>query len=405
MTRILFTAGKGGVGKSTVAAATAVLAARRGLRTLVASIDSAHNLGDVLQAEVGGRPVAVGERLEALEVDLNRELADNWSSVTDFLRSMTASNPRVSRLVAEECAVLPGMEEVFGLLRVDAEARSGNYDLIVVDSPPTGDMLKLLRLPDVLEWFMEKYQPFEQSRIRMLRPIAEAAHLFVPDDSTLRELDQWYRRVRRASTTLTDPEQVTVRLVMTPDRVALAETRRAFTWTCLLGMSVDGVIVNRILPDEEAAGWMAGWLARGREVLAEAELAFAAVPVLRAGLQPAEVLGPDALLGFAEALYGERDPTANWSPCRPIEWWEEGPVAELRLHLPFLRKGEFRLLAGAEGLSVIVGNQRQILPVPPSIRRRPLAGAGYADGWLTVRFGPAEAASRDTDGSGQADER
>jgi len=388
MARIIVTAGKGGVGKSTVAAATAAAAAQTGARALVMSIDSAHNLSDLFQLPLGYTPTPITERLHGLEVDINRELTANWHAVTDFFRSMTANNPRVTELVAEECAVLPGMEEVFGLMRLQSVAETGEFDVIVLDAPPTGDMLKFLRLPDVLHWFMQKYHPLERSMLHRIRPVAEALNYPVPTDESMAEMEQWYARVQEASATLTDFSTVSVRLVMTPDRVGLAETRRALSWTCLLGMNVDAIIVNKLLPEGDYPQALAAWPARQREVLAEAEATFGDLPILRAELCPEDVLGLPALSAFGGRLFGERDPAGLWSSEPPVQWREGKEEGELRLRLPFLKKGEFRLLAGPDGLTLHVGNQRRLVPLPPAVQRREMRGARYEDGWLCVRYGP-----------------
>src|SRR3712207_1186256 len=222
MTRIILTAGKGGVGKSTVAAATAAVCASRGARVLLMSIDSAHNLSDLCGVRLGYTPTPITDRLSGLEVDINRELQENWSAVIDFFRSMAPNAPGVTGLLAEECAVFPGMEEVFGLMRLQTVVETGAFDVVVLDAPPTGDMLKFLRLPDVLQWFMEKYHPLERGMIQRMRPVAEALSWPVPTEASMAEMEHWYARVRQASATLTDHGRVSVRLVMTPDRVGLA---------------------------------------------------------------------------------------------------------------------------------------------------------------------------------------
>ena len=386
--RILLTAGKGGVGKSTIAAATAATCAARGLRTLVMSVDSAHTLADLFQAPLGYTPTPIADRLHGLEVDINRELETNWDAVLDFMRSMTARNPRVSEMVAEECAVLPGMEEVFGLMRLQAVTKSGDFDVVVLDVPPTGDLLKFLRLPDVVHWFMEKYHPLERGMIRRVRPVAEALDWPVPSDEYFAQVEQWYHRLAEASATLTDSRSVSVRLVMNPERISLAETRRALSWTCLLGMNVDGIIVNKLLPPGDYPRPLTSWVGRQESMLEEAEAAFAGLPILRLELLPAEVLGLPALRELGEALYQGREPAALWTREPSLQWREDEEGAELRVRLPYLKKGQFRLLAGGEGLSLLVGNQRRIIPLPPAVRRRTMRGADYEEGWLRVRYGP-----------------
>ena len=261
----------------------------------------------------------------------------------------------------------------------------------MLDTPPTGDMLKLLRLPDVLHWFMEKYHPLERGMLQRLRPVAEVMNVPLPTEGSLDEMEFWYARVRAASATLTDTSRVSVRLVMTPENVGLAETRRALSWTCLMGLNVDAVIINRVLPEGSYPPPLAVWRDRQEAVLLEAETAFGDLPLLHAAQRPAEVLGTEALQEFAGELFGARDPAGLWSAEPPLAWSEDDTGAELRLRLPFLRKGEFRLLAGSEGLILTVRNQRRIIPLPASIQRRSMLGARYAGDWLVVRFSPPAA--------------
>lgn len=385
--RIILSAGKGGVGKSTLAAATAAAAAARGLRALVMSIDTAHNLSDLFGVPLASTPTPISGTLSGLEVDLNAELSANWHHVTDFFRTMTSDDPLVSDLVAEECAVLPGMEEVFGLMRLQSVAESGEFDLIVVDTPPTGDMLKFLRLPDVLHWLMEKYHLLDRRKLARIRPVAEVLKMPLPPDEAIGEMEGWYSRVRAASATLTDHTRVSVRLVMTPDRVSLAETRRAFTWTSLLGVNVDTVVVNKLLPPGDYPAAFEPWLARQAAVLEEAEASFADVPIRRAELQPDEVLGVERLQEFGLRVYGEENPTDLATPEPPLQWRDTESGSELRLRLPFLKRKEFRLLSARDGLSLWIGPQRRILPLPPAIQRRRMQGAQYEGDWLVIKYG------------------
>lgn len=385
--RIILSAGKGGVGKSTLAAATAATAAVRGQRVLVMSIDTAHNLSDLFGTQLASTPTPIAENLSGLEVDLNAELSTNWHHVTDFFRTMTSDDPLVSDLVAEECAVLPGMEEVFGLMRLQHVAESGEFDLIVVDTPPTGDLLKFLRLPDVLHWLMEKYHLLDRRKLARIRPIAEVLKMPLPPDEAVGEMEGWYARVRAASATLTDHSRVSVRLVMTPDRVSLAETRRAFTWTSLLGVNVDAVIVNKVLPAGDYPAGFEPWLARQAAMLEEAESSFADVPIRRAELQPDEVLGVAGLQEFGARVYGEDNPAALATVEPPLQWRDTATGAELRLRLPFLKRKEFRLLATRDGLSLWIGPQRRVIPLPPAIQRRTMQGAQYEGDWLVIRYG------------------
>ncbi|MEK6239702.1 MAG: ArsA family ATPase, partial [Planctomycetales bacterium] len=235
-TRVLLYTGKGGVGKTTVAAGTALLAAQSGLRTLITSIDSAHNLGDLLGQKVRSTPTSVAPGLDALEVDVNQEIQENWSAVIDFFRNLTFSSSLANQVVAEECAILPGMEEVFGLTRLRKLAATGDYDLIVVDSPPTGDMLKILRMPDVLDWFMRKYYPLEKKIASTMRPlVGKMAGVPIPEESYYQTVEDTYQQVQQVSDLLMDHRRSSLRLVMNPDSISLNETKRAYATVSLFG--------------------------------------------------------------------------------------------------------------------------------------------------------------------------
>ncbi|MFN3652841.1 MAG: ArsA family ATPase [Armatimonadota bacterium] len=391
--RIILTAGKGGVGKSTVAAATAARCAARGYRTLVMSIDSAHNLGDLFDLPLGHTPTPISTSLHGLEVNINRELSDNWSAVIDFFRTMTANNPEVSALVAEECAVLPGMEEVFGLMRLQSVAEEGRFDVVVLDAPPTGDLLKFLRLPDVLRWFMEKYHPLERGMLQRMRPVADALGWPVPTGEAMAEMEYWYARVGQASRTLMDTAHASVRLVTTADRVSLAETRRAVSWTSLLGMNLDAVVVNKLLPPADYPSPLAPWYERQAALLQSAREEFAGLPLLTGGLHAEELIGIEALERFGAELYGERDAAGLWCEAPPIQWDETESRATLRIRLPFVRKGELRVLAAEDGLVLHIGTQRRTIPLPGAVVRRQMRSARWDAGWLAVEYGPRGPAS------------
>ncbi len=384
--RIILMAGKGGVGKSTVAAATALACAARGVPTLVASIDSAHNLGDLFQLPIGGEPNLLSPGLWGLEINTSREINRRWGDVVAFFRSLLGTRDAIPGLVAEECAVLPGMEEVFALLRLHELCEAGEFGAVIIDAPPTGDLLKYLRLPDVLQWFLARYHPFDRGMLNRMRPVAEVFNWPVPSDGALREMDDWFRQVREMGAMLADSTRVSVRLVMNPDGASLRETRRALIWTCLLGMSVDGIIANKQLPAQPDGSWLAAWSCRQARLLAEASQEFDPLPLLRIPLQPGEVLGAPALAALGESLYEDRDPAAVWSSGSVITWSEHSDGGELCLRLPGLQRGEFRLHAVPDGLVLEAAGQRRQLPLPLSVRRLAVAGARYEENRLIVRF-------------------
>lgn len=387
--RVIVVTGKGGVGKSSVAAATALTIAQRGQRTALLSIDAAHNLSDIFalrQRRIGPRLTTVAPNLEALEVNINREIRERWAAVTDFFRYLSANHPAVNSIVAEEVAVLPGMEEIFGLLRLQAVAEAGQHEVIVVDAPPTGDAMKFLRLPEVLDWYMQHYLPMERAVVRRARPLAQRLNIPIPDESAVAEVDNWFEEVRRLSGWLTSTQRVTARLVTTPDRVGLAETQRALSMISLFGVRVDALIVNKVFPPDTANPFLQAWHTQQATVLAEIERDFAGLPRFTAAYQPHEIIGLERLTQFATELYGATAPEMVMLERPLIDLDERGEEIHLKLWLPFLQRDQFKLNVGTDALYIQVQTQRRQIPLPASLLDRKFLGAAYDGGTLTVRF-------------------
>lgn len=384
--RTILVTGKGGVGKSSVAAATGLVCAEGGARTALVSIDSAHNLSDILNRPVGDYLTPVAPGLDAIEVNLNREIRERWSSVTDFFRLLAANHPAVTSIVAEEVAVLPGMEEIFGLLRLHTIAESGKYDVIVVDAPPTGDTLKFLRLPDVFNWYLKHYRPLERALMRGTRPILQRFNLPMPDETAVEEVGNWFHDVQRLSAWLTDSQNVSARLVMTPDRVSLAETRRAFSTISLFGVRIDALIVNKIFPADYGDPLVQVWVDQQQEILATVERDFPDVRRFYGPFQSREIIGLDRLRAFGAELYGGSDPAEIMIERPMMELTETPDEIRLRLFLPFLERDQFKLHVGADAAYLQVQTQRRQVPLPAALLDRRFLGATYTDGILTLRF-------------------
>jgi len=395
---ILFT-GKGGVGKTTTAAATAVRAARSGVKTLVMSTDAAHSLGDALGVELGGGdgPREVEPGLSALQVSAQHLAGGSWRVVQDYLLSVL-STLGVDAVVAEELTRLPGVEEVAALLELRAQVESGPWDLVVVDCAPTAETLRLLALPEALAWHLERLLPAQRGLIRTLRPAAAAAAgVPLPEPEVLEAVTGWHRQMRHVQRILTDP-QTSVRLVLTPERVVIAESRRTWTSLSLFGFVVDAVVVNRLFPDAAVdAGprspdpWRSAWNAAQQEGLLEVHDSFAGLPVVRTPYLPAEPIGPDALAALAEAQ--ERDdvddllaPVAH----RGMTVERTGEEFELVLPLPLAHARDLSLQRRDDELLVAVGEHLRVLTLPSALQRCVVQGASVRSGLLRVRFVPDE---------------
>ncbi len=387
---ILFT-GKGGVGKTTSAAATAVEAARAGVKTLVMSTDAAHSLGDALAVDLGGShtgvPVDVEPGLSALQVSPPHLLGKSWRVVQDYLLSVLGT-VGIDPVVAEELTRLPGAEEIAALLELRAQVESGPWDLVVVDCAPTAETLRLLALPEALAWHLERLLPAQRGLIRTLRPAAAAAAgVPLPDPDVVAAVTGWHRQMRDVHRLLTG-DQTSVRLVLTPERVVIAESRRTWTSLSLYGFVVDAVVVNRVFPDA-ADAWRASWNAAQKDGLVEVRESFAGLPVVVTPYLSAEPIGVEALAALAAGQEGAADvlaPVAHRGLA--VEQTAEGFL--LTLPLPLAHAADLGLQRRDDELVVTVGEHRRVLTLPAALQRCVVEGASVRDGLLRVRFVPDE---------------
>src|SRR5919198_2655861 len=306
---ILYT-GKGGVGKTSVAAATARRCAAAGRRTIVLSTDPAHSLAESLGAPIGAEPTEVGDGLWAQQVEAQVELERNWTAVQGWLGGVLADRG-LDRVVADELAVPPGGDELFSLLQLKRHFESGEWDAIVVDCAPTGETLRLLSFPEVARWWLDRVLGRERALLAAARPLARTfLDLSLPDERAFAEVQRLVRNLIAMNEILRDREAVSLRLVMTPDRMVVAEAMRTFTYLNLYGYLTDAVVVNRVFPDELAGGYFGAWHDVQREQLAFVESGFAPVPVLRAPYFAREVIGPERVDELGDALFDGRDAAA-----------------------------------------------------------------------------------------------
>ena len=382
--RIILFTGKGGVGKTTAAAGAAALSAEQGLRTLVLSTDAAHSLADVLGHEVGAEPTQVAPHLSAQQIDAQARFEQSWVEVQRYLLAVLDA-AGVDRITAEELTVIPGAEEVLALLEVRAQAVSGRWDTVVVDCAPTAETLRLLALPEALSWYMDRVFPAERRLVKALRPVlVKATGVPMPEDSVFDALERLHHDLEQVHTLLTGPD-ASVRLVLTPESMVVAEARRAFTSLSLFGYRVDGVVANRVFPAEGADPWRASWVAAQADVLEEVAQSFGGLPVWRSRYLAEEPLGPHALAALAREVYDGDDPTVPVGPS-PLGVRRTESGAELRLSLPFAQRGDVDLARHGEELVVTVAGYRRLLTLPGWLARMRVAGAVVDEGSLRVRF-------------------
>jgi arsenite-transporting ATPase len=390
--RLVVVTGKGGVGKSTVAAATAARTAEQGHRTLVVSTDPAHSLGDVLSREVGDEPAEVGARLHAQQLDARLRLERHWDVLRTYLGDLLRW-AGTSTLTAEELTVLPGAEELLALTAVAAELRSGRWEVVVVDCAPTAETMRLLSLPEVLSWWMDKVMPVGRRVGSVLAPAARTlVGLPVADDGVWDALARLHAELAGLRDVLTDGARTSVRVVTTPEKVVVAETRRTATYLALFGLHVDAVVVNRLLPAAVTDPFFDRWRVREAEQLAVLRDGFAPVPVLTAALGDDEPVGLVALRRFAREVYGRRRPADRLHAADRVRLRDDDGVAVLELDLGFAERGRVELARRGDELVVTVGPYRRAVVLPELLAGRPVAGGTVRHGRLEVRFAPSRRA-------------
>jgi arsenite/tail-anchored protein-transporting ATPase len=381
---ILYT-GKGGVGKTSVAACTARGCAAAGMRTLVISTDPAHSLAESLAAELGAEPVKAGDNLWGQEVKAQDEMERHWSGVQEWLGELLIERG-VDRISAEELTVPPGGDELFALLRLQSHNESGEWDVVIVDCAPTGETLRLLSFPDVARWWIEKVFPFERQILAAARPIARSLlDISLPGPAVFADIQRLSQNLIAMNEILRDRTRSTIRLVMNPDKMVIGEAMRTFTYLNLYGYLTDAVIVNRIFPDG-VGEYFAAWRRVQQEHLELVHSAFAPVPVLCAPYFEQEVVGPGMLDRLRSELFADIDPAAvlHDALAQELEVLEDG--ASLRLDLPFAEKGDISLKKIGLELVVGVDGQRRTIMLPPAMAAMRPAAATFEDGALQIRF-------------------
>ncbi|HEX2575646.1 MAG TPA: TRC40/GET3/ArsA family transport-energizing ATPase [Aquihabitans sp.] len=389
--RVLLFTGKGGVGKTTTAAATALRCADAGLRTIVLSTDPAHSLADAYDLDLGDHPVELVPGLWGQQLDAQARMEDTWVEIQAWLLQVFEW-AGVAAIEAEELAIIPGLDEVFALSDIKAYADSGEWDVVVVDCAPTAETLRLLSLPEILRWYMDRVFPMSRKLNRVVSPLlGRVGGLPVPGDEVFGSAAAFYDRLDGVRELLCDTARTSVRLVVNPERLVVAEARRTHTYLSLFGYRVDAVVANRLLPEAVSDPWFDEWKARHAEHLTAIEEGFAPLPILRAELAADELVGIEALRRFGELLYADLGPADVLHPGEPLQVVRRGSGYELVLELPFADKDDLELGRRDDELLIRVGSHRRALLLPDSLRRRPVDAASLRDGRLRVTFaGDAE---------------
>lgn len=384
--RVLLFTGKGGVGKTTVAAATALRAAQSGHRTLVMSTDPAHSLADSFDLEIGEHATPLAPNLWAEQIDAQNRLETNWREIQDyFIQVMNWAG--VESIQAEELSVLPGIDEIFALIDVKTHVEGGRYDLLVVDCAPTAETLRLLSLPEVMSWYIERVFPVERKVVKTLRPlVTKMTTLPLAGDRFYAAVERLHRNLTAVHEILTDADTSTVRLVVNPEKMVISEARRTYTYLGLFGYRVDAVVVNRIIPEDVTDPYFGKWKDIQAEHLRAVHESFEPVPILTARLFDREMVGLDLLEDMGREVYDERPVTDIFFHDDPIRVRRRSGGYVLTMRLPFVSREDMDIHRRGEELHIRVGSYKRSLILPQTLQRTEVRGANFVGDHLEIAF-------------------
>jgi arsenite-transporting ATPase len=387
--RVLVYTGKGGVGKTTLALASALGAARHGHRVCVLSTDPAHSLSDALGQPVGPHPRRIAERVYAREIRAQGELDGAWQAIQAWLRELLREE--ADSLIAEELLAFPGIEELVALRAVREVEQTGDFDVCVIDCAPTGATMRMLRFPDALRIFMEHFFEFERKGARYLRPFVRGFDVgrLIPREEFFEAFERLYEDIDDVRQILLDSERTSARLVVNPTRVVVEETRRSYAYLSLYGIATDAVLVNREMPESVGSGYFSRWLEIERRELESIEQSFP-VPIKHVSLRPREVIGTVALEALARDLFGDDDPAARFAKGRPIRFRRVGGRTRMEIDLPGITKEEVSVSAKGAELFLQVRDARRSISLPDGFVGRSIEKVRFREPLLEIHFGDGE---------------
>ncbi|MBK9167823.1 MAG: ArsA family ATPase [Bryobacterales bacterium] len=391
--RILLFSGKGGVGKTSLAAATGLQLSRLGYDTLVMSVDPAHSLadafdlGDSLFHSKTGDPYRLTDKLAIHEVNIQKEIKRHWREISSYVISVLRTTG-INEVEAEELAILPGMEELSAMMYVNQHRREGRFQVVVLDCAPTAESLRFVSMPTTLDWYMKHIFPFHRGLAKAVRPIANrVSPVELPTDSYFANIADLFAKLDGIPELLEDPNVTSVRLVTNPEKMVLRETQRAFVYFSLHGLTVDQILVNRVLPESVQDSFFEEWRANQARIIEEIETYFAPVGIKRVPLFTREVLGQQRLEELANTIFADgEDPAAVLRTEAPYHFVKANGHYEVRVALPFAAKGEVGLFKKGDELVVEVGTLRRHIGLPTTMSNLTPTRARLENKVLTVEM-------------------
>ena len=390
--RVILYTGKGGVGKTSIAAATGVKLAELGYKTIVMSLDRAHSLSDAFDLDkhliddTNGKQIHIMDNLDIQEVNVQTEIQDHWSELYNYATTILNASG-IDEIVAEEIAIFPGMEEICSLLYINEYIQEQIYDVILLDCAPTGESLRFISLPTTLEWYVDKIFNLERRLTKMVRPFIKSVNTIpLPKDSYFQNIQDLFERLKGADTILKDPQITTTRLVTNPEKIVIKETQRAFMYFCLYGFCIDAVVINRIFPNDIADNFFGKWKNTQEKYIRYAEEYFSDVPIWRVHLFADEIVGLEGLQRLADVLYADVNPADVFSSENPYKFSKAGDNYKITMKLPFITKEDINLSKYGDELIIQIGSFKRNLPLPRMLMNANPDGAKLIDEHLVINF-------------------
>ncbi len=384
--RIIIYTGKGGVGKTSVAAATALKSAQQGLKTLVVSTDPAHSLGDSLELKLSNEPIEIRENLWAQEIDTVHEVEEGWGKIQKYLSELFMAKA-IKDITTQELTVFPGMEDLLSLLRILKYYQEGRFDVIIIDSAPTGETLALLSFPELLRWWMEKLFPLKKKAVQIAGPIVgPILGIPMPSVQVLDEFDNMYDRLDEMKKIFSDRDVTSIRIVVNPEKMVISEAQRSFTYLNIYNFNVDAIVVNRVIPENVTDDYFKVWKEIQRRYKTEIIESFTPIPIFYAPLFESEVVGLAMLARMAEEMFHDEDPVAIQYNVRVQSVEKEGEDYILAVVMPFMEKNDLTLNQKGDQLIIKAGNIKRNITLARTLLSYSIAKATFEDGTLKIRF-------------------
>lgn len=385
--RIILYTGKGGVGKTSIAASTAIKIAKRGLKTIVLSTDAAHSLGDSFDIDLSPEPVKIMENLWAQEIDSIHEVEKGWGKVQKYITTLLTSKT-IKDITTEELTVFPGMEDLLSLIRVLNYYKEKTYDVIIIDCAPTGETLALLSFPEMMKWWMDKMFPIKRKAAKIVKPIVEPLFKIpLPSDDVLGEIENIYNQLDEMRTILGNRDVTSVRIVVNPEKMVIKEAQRSFTYLNVYDYNVDSIVINRVMPAEVEEGYFSGWKnihKKYKELILEN---FSPIPIYEAPLFDKEVVGIDMLEKMGDEVFKNENPVEIKYNVRTQEIKKDNDEYEFSIYLPFSDKKDIDLSQKGDELIIKTKNLKRNIILPRTIQSLDVIGAKFEEDYLKVRFG------------------